>query len=82
MGNKAMSFAVSGGGSNKGSIQAAQGQRGLIASQGLGAQRAGPIEQQQQAPPDGWGDDSDCIGITENNPCWWWWDRDGNWIGS
>jgi hypothetical protein len=76
MDNKARSFAVVVlGGSNK-SIQAAQGQRQLIAVQGCGAQRAGPIKQKQWAPPDGQGFDSDGLLIMENNARWLWWYQD------
>jgi hypothetical protein len=67
MGNDAMSFAIIIVGGGNGSIQAAQGQWRLIAMQGPGAQQAGLIEQQQRAPPDGWGGDSDGVAIMENN---------------
>ncbi len=58
MGNNGTSFAIVGGGSGDRSIKASQGRRRSIAARGCGVQRAGTIEQQQRAPPDGGGDNS------------------------
>jgi hypothetical protein len=62
-------------GGGDGSIQASQGRWRPISVQGRGAQKAGLIKQQQQAPPDEWGDDLDGVMITENKAHW----RQGDW---
>ncbi len=79
MGNDATLFAVIVIVGGNESVQAAQGQRRSIASHG--ARRAGPIKQQQRAPPDGWGDKLDGIAIAESNVHWRWGDQDDNQIG-
>ncbi len=80
MDNDATSFDIVIGGGGNGSIQAAQGRQQSIAAQGCGAQQAGPIERQQRAPLDGWGDNLDSGAITENNACWWRRDQEDNQI--
>jgi hypothetical protein len=73
MGNNGTSFAIIVDGNRNGSIQAAQGWWRSIAVQGRGARWAGPIQQQQQALPDGWGDNLDGIAIADSNAHWRWW---------